>query len=140
MGEGMTEEKLCDHCGAKIVEYKHGLMKGLARGLWKLAKAGGGPINLNDLKLNISQQTNFYKLRYWEVVRKADLSNLKDGVWVMTAIGWAFIRDEIRLSKYVWSYRGKALRVDGPRVLFSEITDGYKFRNEYAEEAIAHQS
>lgn len=130
-----TNNKICESCGAKVMEYKHGLMKGLARGLYKLAEAGGGPINLNELKLNISQQTNFYKLRYWDLVRKADSSNLKGGEWTMTPTGWSFIRDQLRIPKHVWSFRGKRIRFDGKEILFSEVTDGYKYRNEYAEEA-----
>lgn len=130
--------KFCGSCGAKLVEYKHSLSKGLARGLYKIAIAGGGPVNLNDLKMTLPQQTNFQKLRYWGLVQKSDPSNLKGGEWVLTHKGHDFINGKISIQKFVWTYRGKTVRFDGVEISFEHITGGYKYRGEYAAEAIVH--
>jgi hypothetical protein len=90
----MTEpSKVCEHCGAKTVEYKHTFSDALAVGLFKLYAAGGGPINLKDLALTRNQWDNFQKLRYWQLVGQ---SYRKDGTrmngyWHITSVGKIFI-------------------------------------------------
>jgi hypothetical protein len=133
------EKRHCETCGAKIVEYKHGLSKGLLRGLYKLAKAGGGPINLNTLGMNYNQQSNFQKLRYWGLVEKSNPDCLKGGDWNITAKGWSFMKGEISVHKQSWSYRGVFVRYDGEKIAFKDVTDGYQYRPEYAQEARAHR-
>lgn len=127
--------EFCGSCGAKVMKYKHGLVKGLAYGLRRLAEMGGGPINLNELNLSISQQTNFYKLRYWGLVMKASDGNEKGGEWQITDLGYRFIRGEIFLSKYAWSFRGHWICFEGPEIYFDEISDGYQYRPDFAREA-----
>lgn len=139
----MDKDCFCDKCGAKVVEYKHSLSKGLLRCLFRMAQAGGVPVRISTLKLTHAQQANFQKLRYWNVVAKVDISDdgtaiQKDGVWKLTDLGWDFIREKIRLPKSVWTYRADVVRYDGEEILFSEVTDGYKFREQYVEDAVAH--
>ena len=63
---GGMREAICETCGAKVVEYKHGLSKGLVRTLYIIAKAEppGQPVAMADLKLTYSQRCNSQKLRY----------------------------------------------------------------------------
>jgi hypothetical protein len=103
-----------------------------------MAMAGGGPINLNELNLNISQQTNFYKLRYWDLVEKSDPDSEKGGVWNLTERGKMFVRGEITVNKVVISYRGKMVRFEGEEIAVYEITDGWKYRPDYVRESEPH--
>lgn len=134
----MISATFCNHCGAKVVEYKHSLSKGLLRGLFKLAQNGGGPINIRTIGMTVDQLTNFQKLRYWGLVAKSDPENPKGGDWNITSLGWEFIKGQIRVNKSVWSFRGSFVRFDGELVSFEGVTDGYKYRQDYAEEARPH--
>ena len=131
------EPKICPHCQGKMVEYRHGLSKGLVRGLAKFAKRGRGTVNLNDCHLTLTERTNFYKLKYWGLVEKAS-TNERGGEWKMTALGWDFVCGNISLRNRVWSYRGDFVRFDGMRIYIQEVTDGWKYRPDYAREAIPH--
>ena len=80
----------CAHCGAKMVEYKHGLNKGLVVGLRAIAKAGwtGSAVDLKGLHLTHSEWDNFQKLRYWDLVSK--VGGKKGGKWRITErSGWS---------------------------------------------------
>jgi hypothetical protein len=131
-------KKHCEHCDAPMVEYKHGLSKGLARGLYRIASAGGGPINLNELNLNISQQTNFYKLRYWDLVKKSDTDSEKGGVWELTTKGWEFVKGAIWIPQTAVSYRGEFVRFEKGDIGITDITDGWKYRPDYARGSEPH--
>lgn len=132
--------KLCPHCGAKMVEYKHSLSSALAEGLRRLKQKGGGPINLKTLGLTRNQWDNFQKLRYWGLVVKAVRDDGKHigGAWVITIDGMRFLNGHLRVAKCVWTYRGEAVRFEGDPVSFQEIIGPYKTRPEYAREAIPH--
>jgi hypothetical protein len=132
----MNNTKFCDHCGAKMVEYKHGLAKGLVRSLAKIGLAGGGPLNIADeLKLTKSEYTNFGKLKYWGLVEKTNPEIERGGIWRVTETGWAFLRGNIKLSPHVWTYRNRVVRYEGGSITIDEVTGGWKYRPEYAREA-----
>lgn len=133
----MTE--FCPTCGAKVMEYKHSLSKGLIRAFLKFAKqaslTANGTVNLNDCDMNLTERTNFYKLRYWGLLNKADLTNDRGGEWRMYEKGWKFVKGEISVSKHAWSYRGEFTRFDDEQVFIMDVTDGWKYRPQYAREA-----
>ena len=133
-----SEPKRCPYCDAKMVEHKHGLSKGLLRCLVKLAKAGHGDQNLNDLGMNYSQQSNFQKLKYWGIVEKADPNCAKGGEWRITERGWSFVKGEIALQKSVFTYRGAVVGYEGKKLLIEEITGGWKWRPDYARDERSH--
>ena len=128
-------KKHCPYCDAPMVEYPHVLSKGLARCLYRLAQAGGGPIHLDELKLTYNQRCNFQKLRYWDLVEKSDPENPKGGRWNLTPLGWQFVKGEIEISRKVWSYRAKFSRFEGPTIRIQDVADGWKYRPDYAGEA-----
>lgn len=136
----MKQVKICPHCSAKMVEYPHGLSKGLLRCLVKMVRAGTGDKDLGDLQMNYNQQSNFQKLRYWGLVEKSDPGSEKGGKWRMTDLGWAFVKGEIQMRNKVWSYRGEFVRFDGDRIFIQDVTGGWKYRPEYAREAVPHES
>jgi hypothetical protein len=139
MSRGKPSPKLCEHCGAKMVEYPHVLAKGLVRSLAKLAFAGGGPLSIaDDLKLTKSEYTNFGKLKYWELVEHAHPQIERGGVWMLTETGWAFLRGEISLQPRVWTYRNRVVRFEGVAVTVDRVTGGWKYRPDYARAARPH--
>lgn len=135
----MEKVKVCECCGAKLVEYKHVLNKGLVHALFELAKQDK-PVHLSTLDLTRNQWTNFQKLRYWNLVYK----EMRDdgsctGNWYLTSDGWDFIWDRSSMAKHAWTYRGETIRLDGDRVYFSEIYDrNYRERVDYARDAQVH--
>lgn len=124
-----------------MVEYKHGLSKSLMRCLVKLCDAGGGPLNISDdITLTKSQYTNVAKLAYWSITEKANPhGGERGGVWKVTRIGWQFIRGEISLPKWVRVYRGDVVKKSARGIYFDEVTGGWKYKPQYAREAIAHK-
>jgi hypothetical protein len=134
----MKRKAACSHCGAKMVEYKHGLSKAQVRPLVRLMNAGGGPLNISDdITLNKSEYTNFAKLAYWGLVEKEGDSK-RGGRWQITAIGRRFLGGEVTLQKTAWVYRGVVQRFDGPELSIMDVTGGWKYRPDYARESVPH--
>lgn len=132
--------KICECCGAKIVEYKHSFSHALAIGLYAIYKANK-PVNIKNLGLNRNQWDNFQKLRYWNLVSQTYRENgtRANGVWQITQAGKDFIEKATSIKKSVWTYRGNPIRHEGDSCFFVDIhPDGYKQREDYAEEALPH--
>lgn len=130
------QANMCECCGAKIVEYKHVLNKGLVSALFELAKFNH-PVSLSELDITRNQWTNFQKLRYWGLVGKelhADGSGT--GHWFVTSSGRAFIDNQFPMPKEAWTYRGETIRLEGSTIYFSDIYDPhYRERLDYARDA-----
>lgn len=135
----MSDNPLCPECGAKLVEYKHGLAKGLVRGLWKLGKGGLGPQEIASIGLSKGEYTNFAKLAYWDLVKKISDDSGKGGRWQLTRQGQAWLAGEIRLQRFCWVYRKVVQRYEGPWLSIDDVTGGYKYKPEYAREAVPHR-
>ena len=90
----MNRDAYCEHCGAKVVEYKHNFNAGMANSLWQIYLVNK-PVALTDLELTRSQWTNFQKLRYWGLVEQCidDVSKRSNGLWRITDLGRQFIDD-----------------------------------------------
>ncbi len=131
-------DSYCEHCGAKVVQHKHGLSKGLLRGLVKFSKRGEGAINLNRCKMTLSEQTNFYKLKYWGIVQKAG-GNEHSGEWKLTPEGWRFLRGEISFHHSVRTFRGQVVGFSGKEEYIYEVTDGWRLRPDYIRDMRPHR-
>ena len=59
----ISRSEICEHCGAKVVEHKHGLSKGIIRSMYIVAKAQEikNPVKLRKTKLTYSQRANLLK-------------------------------------------------------------------------------
>lgn len=132
----MRAANICSECGAKIVEYKFSFNKGLAAFLGRLFDQGG-PVRTDDLNLTYSQRTNSQKLRYWglaePVITEATIR--KRGVWKITDKGIEFVIGNITIPKFAVTMRNKVLRLEGAPLSFTTVSDGYKYRADYAEQA-----
>lgn len=132
----MSDQPLCHHCGAKMVEYSHSLNKGVAAVLWKLYE-GDGPVEIGTLGLTNSQYSNAPKVRYWNLAVRVtnDQNEVKGGWWQITDIGRDFVEGRISLPKTAILLRNVVLRFDGAPVLFSQISDGYGYQSNFKEQA-----
>lgn len=129
---------ICPHCNAKMVEYKHGLSKALVEGLTRLANKGIR-VNIKDLGLTRNQWDNFQKLRYWDLVEKANPNgNQKGGWWMVTILGIQFLKHGIAIPKTVVTYRGSRIRFEGENVFVNQVVEGYMYRNDYIENSAPH--
>ena len=135
----MSNKKICEHCGATMVEYKHGLSKGLCRSLAvvTLAFCDTEPHEIRDMNLDYSHRCNFQKLRYWGLVEKIGDKDSKGGLWRITEDGMKFAKGEISAPKFVWTYRGDVVRYEGEEIWITAVTDGWKYRPDYAAESQA---
>lgn len=133
---------ICETCGAKVVEYKHGLSKGLVRVLYIIAKyrQAGGAVPMADLKLTYSQRCNSQKLRYWYLIEKVGDADSKGGNWRVTQRGADFLQGKISVPQFVWTFHGEQIRYEGRYRYIDQVTGGWKWRPDYAREAIPHDS
>ena len=133
----MEEPKTCPTCGAKMVEYKHGLSKGLCRALAKAWSAFSDtqPHEISEMGLDYNHRCNFQKLRYWGLVEKVGDPTGKGGRWRVTSDGVKFLMGALRVQKAVWTYRGDAVRFEGPMVSHSDVTGGWELRTDFARNA-----
>lgn len=126
----------CPTCGATMAQYRHVLNKNLIKALLRLYRKGGGPLNVNEaLGMTHNQAANWQKLRYWDLVRKAERPDgtHKGGYWVLTHLGKLFCENRAAVAKWAWTFRGEVQSYDGPELYVSSIVDGYEYRPEYAE-------
>lgn len=142
----MTEH--CESCGAKIVEYKHGLNKLLASALLKVAALSKSrPVHLKEAHLTHSERDNFQKLRYFGLVAKSfsDDGLRIQGCWQLTPKGRLFVEGIGYCYPTVWTYRGDPVRFEGDPIEIVDLIDTsstsyqeIKLAQDYAAEAMPH--
>lgn len=132
----MPDKKaICFNCGAKMVEYKFGLNKGLCRVLWKIAQLSMDDwVFIRDCKLTNSMYGNQPKLDHWGFTQR-DRTEEKGGKVRLTDKGRKFLMGECTASKYVVTYRNDVVRYEGPQLLITDVTDGWAYIPEYKEQA-----
>lgn len=135
----MKSIKHCECCGAKIVEYKHILNKGLVSALYELQRHKE-PVPLTALAISRNQWTNFQKLRYWGLAEKEVRENgTGTGQWFITSIGSSFIRGDLAVPMNAWTFRGETVRLDGNDVMFRDVfRNDYRRRKNYADDSQVH--
>lgn len=104
----MSKPEICNHCGQKIKQaYKETLSKHKLTMLQTVARhviaTGVNDYDLKDMVHNHNDYTNFQKLRFHGLVHhvKDSAGNKVRGHWLITRNGWAFLRGQIELPKYV---------------------------------------
>ncbi len=130
MSRPHNNQRQCAHCGANTLEHRHSLTAGLVSALVKLARAGGGPINLKKVGLSREEWDNFQKLKHWGLVL-----NDSPGVWYITLSGHEFLAGKRHVHKSVWTYRDEVVEYAGPEVTVSDVLGEEPFflkREDYA--------
>ena len=132
--------RICECCGAKVVEYKHSFNQSLANSLYKLYLQHGAA-NTSKIGLTAIQWANFQKLKYWGLVQKAEKEDRTKigGVWELTKTGIDFVEKGTSIQKHVWSYRGRAVNQEGNTVFFVDLHEAYmRKRPDYSGDAKPH--
>jgi hypothetical protein len=139
--EDENGKKRCTCCGANVVKYRHKFNKGMAIGLYRLSQAGGLE-HIKRLKLTYNQRSNFQKMQYWGLVRKAGATPEEvrsGGYWELTTKGRMFVGGEITIPYYAWSYRGKPVETEGEPCSINEfayLPETYDEFGDYAETSV----
>ncbi|MEM7624792.1 MAG: hypothetical protein AAF333_04105 [Planctomycetota bacterium] len=129
--------KFCPTCGAKLVEYRHRLNRGLVTVLRRLHEAGG-IAKLSDLGLTNSQWDNAQKLSYFELMVKHFRDGKRvGGTWEITELGRHFLAGEATVPGVAVTFRGERVRFEGKTVGVREVEGvaGYRQRRDYAGDA-----
>ena len=133
-------KKVCEHCGARMMEHRHVLSTPLVRALRKIA-AFTNAVNLQALNLSRNEWDNFQKLRYWGLVEKArrpDGTRMR-GYWYLTNKGRRFLAGQEVVPGVVWTYRGDFVRHEAGHVsVFDLLPEDYRTQEDYAREAEPH--
>ena len=124
------EDGACSTCGAKLVEYKHGLSRVLCKTLAVVATQFGDtkPHQIKDMRLNYNQRCNFQKLKYWHLIKKIGDAEGKGRTWAITDNGMRFISGEIEMPKSVWTFRGEPVRYSDETIFITDVSKGWKYR------------
>lgn len=102
--------KVCDHCGQPIQEAHKEAMDKTRLLMLKAAAQWVIDHNQNDFKkrdigledMSISAYGNFGRLRYHALITPVQVNgNRVKGRWLITRQGWAFLRGEIEIPKFV---------------------------------------
>lgn len=100
--------KICEHCGQRIRDaHNETLNKMLLTGLQRAARivmdTKVNDVDLHDLVDDYNVYNNFQKLRYFGLVHHVtDKEGRKmRGHWLITRNGWAFLRGEKEVHKWV---------------------------------------
>lgn len=109
------------------------------RCLTKLAMKGREPQSVADLDLTQGEYTNFAKLAYWNLARKANPNGAeRGGIWQITDTGMRFVTGQISLPKKVWVYRNEVVLKEEKTVGIEDITGGWKYKPHYVREREDH--
>lgn len=131
---------LCSECGAKIVEYKFGLNRGLCAFLIKLHRAQK-PVTLDELNLTRGQYTNHALVRHWglaeQMIPENEMEARKGGKWRLTEQGQEFVAGDLKVRKHIHTVRNKVVSFSGEYVGIDEIVDGYEYKQDYRDQAAA---
>ena len=136
----ISHSEICEHCGAKIAEHKHGLSKGIIRSMYIVAKAQEikSPVKLRKTRLTYSQRANLLKAQYWGLIAKGT-PDKDTGEWYITEKGFRFMRGEMSLPHNVRTFRNEVQEYEGKKLFVTEVTDGWKFASDYARDMRPHQ-
>jgi hypothetical protein len=135
-GKGKKPVPICETCGAKMVKYKHSISIPLVKALTALMETGIEPVHLYHLKLTYNEESNFHKLRYFDLVEPYYTDGERvGGVWFITQLGIDFLRGKAEIRKSAWSYRSEWVGWEGKLVKVTDVDEGYKHKEEWAAEA-----
>jgi hypothetical protein len=104
----MSEAEFCNSCGQQIrLAHKETLNKKLLQGLQRAAEividTQSNDVDLHSFIDDYNIYNNFQKLRYFGLVHHVrDYKGHKvRGHWLITRNGWAFLRGELEVHKWV---------------------------------------
>lgn len=116
----MNDIKICEHCGAKLRQYRVPLTKGIIKALVKFRSAvyfkNRNRIHLlkdmadTPYELTRHEWNNFTRLRFHGLVAKyKENGEHVSGYWLITHRGAQFLNGEIQIPESVMIFRNKVV-------------------------------
>lgn len=96
----MSEIKVCQCCGQRMMIYRRSIRKCMLFCLRKLFfKHGRGFLKVHDLESDGILSADFEKIRYWSLLEKGD-----NNTWGISDFGIDFILGRVQIPKYIFIY------------------------------------
>lgn len=122
----------CEHCHAKTNRSEHTLTRGMVRGLIKFANASiekrerachpRKDTKANGEPLEHDERSNWTKLRFFGLVTKYKVDGVhKEGKWIITRNGWAFLRNDLAVHQRVKTFRNQLVERSEELITFQEL-------------------
>ena len=130
--------KYCEHCGASMVKYRHVMNLGYVNSLWRLALAGGVDCDVAKIGLDNVEYSAFAKMRLWGLITPTPGDagpKKKGGFWSLSDKGWAFLRGELDVPRYVRSYRAKWIEDSKELINIRDVADGWWYKADHVAAA-----
>lgn len=130
----IQRRQVCVCCKQSMIEHRQTLTCGLVKSLWQAYKMRGqNMFKVAELDLTHSEQANWQKLRYWDLVEKVKGFH---GKWCISLEGVWFLLGSYRMPHAVWTYHGKVVDRDRSKLVGpGDCWDGYKERSAWMREA-----
>jgi hypothetical protein len=127
--------KVCECCGARLIEYSHKLNKGMIDSLKKLSEQPNTTANISKIGLTHNQIANFQKLKYWSLVEKGTTS----GVWSLSLCGKHFLWNGMEVPERVITFRDKVVGRSDKNISLPVVNDRkYMRKEDYLSEGSIH--
>lgn len=120
---------VCPTCERPAKIYRRNINATQVKGLLCLYKEAGrewGDLQAARRRAGNVDSREEHKLVYWGLIEIN--TDARDGTWRVTALGEAFLRNEVTLPKYAFVYDGACIGHDGDEIgIFDILTeDEYK--------------
>lgn len=128
---------VCDHCGAKMIEYPYNFNVSIKNFLLKLRNAGG-KAHKDELVLGHTEYAQASRARYWGLVKMIEEGGReveKGGLYLITEEGRAFIEGRIRIPRSVYVCRNRVTRVHSDRIWVDDVKESAKKKRFYKDVA-----
>ena len=128
--------KVCPHCDALMMQYKHNLNPPLVEGLREIYNHQGVFLNVKLLDIDWVARANFTKLRFWGLIIPHMRGDVPvDGEWKITKEGIAFVEGKIKVHKSIWYYRNKFVKFDGELIKITDVKGRIQRKPDYVRES-----
>lgn len=122
----------CPFCGARTAWNRRSISGKQARGLISLYNKTkpGEYAHLNEFASQLGDGDEIAKMKFYGLVvampNTDDPTKTHSGMWCLTDLGRRFVEGTATVQKYVWIYRSKLKRREGPQIKLSDCL-GKKF-------------
>ena len=122
----------CDRWGK---QYRRGINTTMANGMVWLAQhtvPGGEWVDVPKTAGRDVLATNqFTTMRWWKMCERhidvEDTERKHSGLWRITDLGARWVRGEVAVPRYVWTYNNEVKAIEGPDVYIGDIVEGFSY-------------
>lgn len=140
----MKVKKICDHCGASMMERKVTFSKlflATLKRIYSQGKKAQEGVHISELHFTLSQTTVFQRLKYWGFILKCyEGDGDRDfGTWRITDRAIQFMRGELSIPKSLWIFRDEVARIDPDKtILITDVEPDYLTTKDYVRQQRPH--